>query len=944
MASNVNSSKQNPLQRLADFGQSFWMDTISRTMIQDGTLKRMIKEDGLRGVISNPDIFQKAISGSDLYEDQIKKLALAGKDAGSIYEGLAVDDIKKAADILRPVYDKTDGLDGYISLEVSPYLAFDTEGTVAEAHRLWEAVDKKNVFIKVPATPDGIPAIQRLIADGINVNVTLIFSRNAYRDVMEAYIAGLEERRKAGKPVDHVASVASFFISRIDVLVDKLLSSRTNQKAHALLGLVAIACGKLAYQDFKEVFAGKRWDALAKSGAKVQRPLWASTSSKNPLYSPIVYVEPLIGADTVNTMPMNTIDAWRAQGEVSEPTVEWNIGREQGILDDLSDVGIDLEAVTWQLVEEGVSKFNTPFDKLLASISKKRLNYLGWGEAQTESLGSYEKSVKAVMEAMSEARFGRRIAYKDPSLWTESSEEYEKITNRLGWVDVPAQMLDNVQELKALADTARKEKIAHVVLLGMGGSSLCPEVCSEIFDVKPGQPELLVLDTTSPDAIASALDKLEPQKTWFVVASKSGGTLETLTLYRFFNDQLAGMGVDNPGRHFIAITDPGTDLEKLAKDQGFRATFINPADIGGRYSALSYFGLVPMALMGIDVAKLLKRTLAFSADLHTLVLADADQSVRLGAVLGTLAKAGRNKLTLLAGEKFAPLGTWIEQLIAESTGKVGKGILPVSGEKPAKPNKYGNDRLFVTLEAGDDNAVADQASALAAAGHPVVRIRISDVYDIGAEFYRWEVATAVAGALLKINPFDEPNVAEAKSVTNDLLKQTAGNNGEVPLPSKAFGSSEGPVVYLSESAARTGSKAKSVKDVVAAVTGSAKAGDYIALLAFLAPTEAHKKALQKAAASLREATGCAVTIGFGPRYLHSTGQLHKGGSNTGIFVVIVGESRHELEIPNVDYDFNTLIRAQGIGDFQTLDKHGRRAVLIDLVDQSLGGSKGISLV
>lgn len=944
MATKAKSSKKNPLQQLADYGQSFWMDTISRPMIKDGTLKRMIKEDGLRGVTSNPDIFQKAISGSDLYESQIKKLALAGKDAGAIYEGLAVEDIKKAADVLKPVYDKTKGLDGYISLEVSPYLAFDTEGTVEEGHRLWDAVNKPNVFIKVPATPDGIPAIRQLIAAGINVNVTLIFSRNAYRDVMEAYIKGLEDRRKAKLPIKNIASVASFFISRIDVQVDKLLSSRTNKTAHSLLGQIALASGKLAYQDFKKVFSGKRWQTLEKAGANVQRPLWASTSSKNPLYNPVVYVEPLIGADTVNTMPMATIDAWREQGQVTEPTVENNLKFEQGLLDKLADVGIDLEAVTWQLVEEGVSKFNAPFDKLLASISEKRLKHLGWDDAQTESLGKYEKSVGGVLGAMSEARFGRRIAFKDPSLFTEDPGEYDKIRNRLGWVDVPQQMLDSVSEIKALAATAKRQKIKHIVLLGMGGSSLCPEVCSEIFDTKAGQPELVVLDTTSPDAIASTLQQLKPETTWFVVASKSGGTIETMSLYRYFDEQLRNMGITQSGQHFIAITDPGTSLEKLARKQNFRATFINPPEIGGRYSALSYFGLVPMALMGIDVERLLKRTVAFSADLHTVVLAQAEPSVRLGATLGALARQGRNKLTLLASPEYAPLGTWIEQLIAESTGKLGKGILPVAGEKAARPSKYGDDRLFVTIENGADDSVASKADALAAAGHPVIRIRIADKYDLGAEFYRWEVATAVAGAVLKINPFDEPNVSEAKAVTGELLKQTSKLGGEVPLPKKAFGKTEGPEGYFSRAATKSGAKARSVKEAVKAVTRSAQTGDYIALLAFVAPTAANRKALVKAAAALRDATGCAVTVGIGPRYLHSTGQLHKGGANNGIFVVIVGESQFEIDIPGADYDFNTLIRAQGVGDFETLDKHGRRAVLIDLVDQSLSGKKAVILV
>lgn len=934
MAKKSTPREANPLQQLLEHGQSFWMDTISREMIQDGTVKRMIREDGLRGVTSNPDIFQKAISGSNLYDAQIKKLSLAGKNAGEIYEGLAVEDIRKGADVLRPVYNESKGVDGYISLEVSPYLAFDTEGTIEEGRRLWNAVNRPNVMIKVPATPEGIPAIRSLIADGINVNVTLIFSRSAYRDVMEAYIKGLEDLRKAGKPVRNVASVASFFISRIDVLVDALLSSRVDQKSHSLLGQIALASGRLAYQDFKQVFAGKRWANLKKAGARVQRPLWASTSSKNPLYDELVYVAPLIGRDTVNTMPMATINAWRARGEVVADTVEQNVAYEKQLLRDLESVGIDLEQVTWQLVEEGVQKFNAPFDKLLSSISAKRLAHIGFENNQSESLGEYDKTVQSVLKSMSEARFGRRLAAKDPSLFTEDRNQYKAISNRLGWVDVPAKMQEQVKNLKKLVDSARKEKIRHVVLLGMGGSSLCPEVCAKVFGSKAGYPELVVLDTTSPAAIRLATRNIDVTKSWFIVASKSGGTVETMSLYRYFNGELENAGVANTGAHFIAITDPQTDLQRLAKREKFRAVFENPADIGGRYSALSYFGLVPMALSGIDIEKLLRRTVAFAADLGVLVQAGADPSVRLGAVMGELAKAGRDKLTLVTSNELAPLGTWIEQLVAESTGKLGKGILPVVGEKPAAVKKYGNDRLFVGLSYNFDKSVEDRLDTLERAGHPVVRIRVNDLYDLGAEFYRWEVATAVAGALLKINPFDEPNVSEAKANTNALLDQFR-KKGELPAPSTAF-KEKAVHVALSDAVNKKTRSAKSVKAAIRAAVGQSAPDDYIAILAFVSPTDANRRVLDRAAAALRDATGLPATVGIGPRYLHSTGQLHKGGANNGIFIVVVDDTSQDVRIPGSDYTFGTLVRAQGIGDFQTLDAHGRRALLIDIGETKLG--------
>lgn len=924
--------KNNSLCQLADYGQSFWMDTISRPMIQDGTLRKMIKEDGLRGVTSNPDIFQKAISGSNLYDAQIRKLALAGKNAVEIYEGLAVEDIRKAADILRPVYDATKGLDGYISLEVSPYLAFDTQATIEEAHRLWAAVDKKNVLIKVPATPEGIPVIRQLIADGISVNVTLIFSRQAYKDVMNAYLSGLEDRRKAGKSVRDIASVASFFISRIDVLVDKLLSARTDKRAHALLGKVAIACGKMAYQDYKQVFGGKRWQALKKAGAKVQRPLWASTSSKNPLYDDLVYVAPFIGKDTVNTMPMNTIDAWRAQGKATANSIEEGLDEAKRVLRELEAVGVDIDAVTWQLVEEGVGKFNVPFDKLLSSVSEKRLAILGWDKSQQEYLGKHEKALGFAMESMSEARFGRRLAAKDPALFSADKADYAKISNRLGWLNAPADMMKELDSVADLVRAARKEKVKHLVLLGMGGSSLCPEVCGNIFGSKQGFPELVVLDTTSPEAIAAATKKMDITKAWFIVASKSGGTVETMSLYQHFSAELAELGVSEPGKHFVAITDPNTSLGKLARSAGFRAVFINPPDIGGRYSALSLFGLVPMALIGIDVKKLLQRVLAFSADLATLVPVTADPAVRLGAIMGEMARAGRDKLTIIASEEYAPLGPWIEQLIAESTGKKGKGILPVVFEKTAALKTYGPDRLFVGIVKAGDTALESKLTELATA-HPVVKITVSDVYDLGAEFFRWEVATAIAGAVLGINPFDEPNVSEAKDKTKSLLDDYQ-RKGKLPEPPVSL-TDKSAKVSVSKSLARGGTKPRTIKQAVEALAKAADPSDYIALLAFIPATDAHRAYLNKVAVALRTKTGCPVTIGFGPRYLHSTGQLHKGGADNGLFVVIVDDTTKDIEIPGSDYSFGTLIRAQGIGDFLTLDDHGKRALLLDLGEAKL---------
>ncbi|MBX7244848.1 MAG: bifunctional transaldolase/phosoglucose isomerase [Candidatus Sumerlaeaceae bacterium] len=940
--------KGNPLQQLLECGQSFWMDTISRDMVASGQLKRMIKEDGLRGVTSNPDIFQKAISGSKLYDAQIVKLAKAGKTSAEIYEALAVEDIQKAADVLLPVYKESNRVDGYISLEVSPYLAFDTAGTLEEGRRLWKSVGRPNVFIKVPATPPGIPAIQQLIADGINVNVTLIFSLSAYDKVMEAYIAGLEERHAAGKSVDGPVSVASFFVSRIDVLIDKLLSNRiiappngTKARAQDLLGKAAIASAKVAYDNFKALFTGPRWQRLADAGARVQRPLWASTSTKNPLYDEVMYVAPLIGQDTVNTMPMNTIDAWRKSGVVTANTIEEGLDEAKQVLADLAEVGVDLEAATWQIMEEGVGKFNQPFDKLLSAIAEKRRTVLGLAGLQKESLGKAAKSVQAVLDSLSEAQIGVRLAQRNATLWTADTAVEKLIANRLGWLDAPKGMMNHVADLEKFAGEVRKAGFKDVVLLGMGGSSLCPEVCAKVFGSRKGFPKLTILDTTSPDAIRAVEAKLDLKKTLFIPASKSGSTIETSTLFCYFEAKLLSLGIKAVGDHFVAITDPGSALGKLAKEKKFRRLFENPADIGGRFSALSLFGLVPMALIGIDVKRVLARTVAFSYDGNFHPPVSADDPIRLGATIAALASSGRDKLTFVMSPKLAPLGDWIEQLVAESTGKQGKGVLPVVGEKLLKPAQYGSDRIFVSIALDGDKVDTKGLAALEESGAPVIRIRVQDPSDLGIEFLRWEIATAAMGAVLRENPFDEPNVTESKENTSALLKTFAAK-GKLPFPKADF-AQKGVSVSLSSAAKKAiGGKGAGDKGNLKKLVESAAAGNYIGLLGFVAANEKSAKGLEALRGALTAKTKLAATTGFGPRYLHSTGQYHKGGPHRGIFLVFTADAAGDLEIPGYDFSFATLQQAQALGDFGSFEAHGCRAALVHLGGDVVAGLKAVA--
>lgn len=926
----------NPLRQLLEHGQSYWLDNLTREMIRSGELARRVTEEGLRGMTSNPAIFHKAISKGKEYDDQIETLVREGLSVPAIYERLIVSDIQAACDILRPVYDESAGLDGFVSLEVSPYLAHDTHASLEEARRLHHLVERPNVFIKIPGTRAGFAAIEEALYEGININITLLFSLEHYQAVAEAYLGALERRAEAGRAVDDVASVASFFLSRIDVLVDQLLGHRIQPavttgnapQPEQLLGKAAIANAKLAYRHLARMLASERWKRLEARGARPQRLLWASTSTKDPLYDEIRYVEPLVGPHTVNTMPAETIRAFAARGVVAD-TVERDLDEARQVMEKLAAVGIDFENVTWQLENEGVQKFRDPFDQLMAMLAARRQSILE-GEIATQSIqpGSAKESVSAGLEALGDRQFGRRLHEKDPSLWSSDLQEQESMRRRLGWVDSLETFRRRITDVMAFADDVHEGGFTHVVLLGMGGSSLSPEVCREIFGPARGWPELLVLDSTDPAAVLDVERRIDLAHSLFIVASKSGTTTETLSFYQYFWNVMRD-AVSTPGSHFVAITDPGTPLAKEAHAQGFRRTFENPEDIGGRYSALSYFGLVPMALLGLDVAALLDRALVMQRTCGPFIPAERNPGLHLGALLGLAARQGRDKVTFAPSRSLGAFGAWAEQLLAESTGKGGRGLIPVDREPPGPSEVYGQDRVFVGMrEAGDGGANAF-LEARAAEGHPIVRIELSDSLDVGAEFFRWEVATSVAGSILGIDPFDEPNVAESKRNTAALLEQWERDRSFPEV--SALAGDEWITLYGEPGQSwLSQDRAHSSDSVLQQFLGSAKPRDYVALLAYVHRTQAIHELLASFRLRLRERLRSATTVGYGPRYLHSTGQLHKGGPNTGLFLLLTTDPAEDVPIPGKAYGFGTLQRAQALGDYGALVDKGRRVLRVHL--------------
>lgn len=933
----------NPLVELMKTGQSIWYDNIRRAMLESGDLRRKIDEDDLRGVTSNPTIFEKAITGSTDYDVQLRSLIEAGRDVQDIYEELILEDIAAAADVLLPVYEKTNGTDGFISLEVNPRLAYETDKTIEEAGRLFKRLGRRNVMIKIPASQEGIPAIEETIRRGINVNITMIFGIENYEQVAEAFIRGLERRLEAGETVEGIASVASFFVSRVDTSIDKQLEQRIREATTAderasfesLLGKAGIANAKLAYHRYKEIFHGERFSALRARGAQVQRPLWASTGTKNPKYSDVLYVDNLIGAETVNTIPPATYTAFREHGTVA-PTLEQGLDEARAVIERLAATGIDLRAVTEQLQTEGLASFVGSFDTLVESIQAKRAALTsGINERLHAAPGSLQEAVDAALRDADKSELVRRIWRKDAALWKTDESHQKIIKNSLGWLNVVETLKGQRDELREFAAGIRAGgEFKHVLLCGMGGSSLAPEVLRQTFGKQAGYPELLVLDSTDPDTIHAFGQRIEVAKTLFIIASKSGTTTEPLAFYRYWFEEV-GKLKETPGDNFVAITDPGTLMEKMATDDRFRRIFLNPSDIGGRYSALSNFGLVPAALMGLDIDKLLDRAERTMHACASVVPAAENPAARLGIIIAEAARAGRDKLTVVADASIASFGLWVEQLVAESTGKEAQGVVPVAGERVGTPDVYGQDRLFVSIAVGElDAETAAKLKALEAAGHPVVYRKLADAYDLGEELFLWELATALAGARLGINPFDQPNVQEAKDATRQLLEAFAREGKLEEQPTLV--SDEILTLYADDETQRALSSS-TVAEAVGAHLTRARDGDYIALLVYLEETDAHDELLQAIRTDLRDATRCATTTGYGPRFLHSTGQLHKGGPDSGIFLQITAPDHVDFAVPRESYTFSTLKDAQALGDFRALSAHGRRALRVHLGADTAAG-------
>ena len=918
------------LEQLRASGQSPWLDFVDRKFLNEGGLKKLVAEDGVTGVTSNPSIFEKAMGQGEAYDAEFKSFveANAGASVTDTYEALAISDIQAACDTLRPVYDKTNGADGYVSMEVSPYLANGTQETIEEARRLWKQIDRPDLMIKVPGTKAGAPAIRQLIEDGININVTLLFSNEAYVAVAMAFVEGLEARVAKGEPIDRISSVASFFVSRIDAQIDKKIDDRVaagdkeSEALKAVRGKVAIANAKMAYQWYLDFVKSDRWQKLAAKGAKPQRLLWASTGVKDPAFPDTLYVDSLIGPDTVNTIPPKTMDAFRDHGTVAR-TLDANVDEARQVLSEAQRLGLDLDGVTTKLVEDGVKLFADAADTLLGAIAAKKAKLAGdkLNGMEPALPEAQKKTVEDRLEQARAAGWSRRLWAHDASVWTGGEE-----AKWLGWLAAGQGKQVDFGQLKALAEKAKGHK--DVVLLGMGGSSLGPEVLAEIIGAAPGYPTVHALDSTDPGQIRTVAGKIDPKEALFLVASKSGSTMEPELLRAYFWD-LAG----KDGSRFIAVTDPGSKLEKLAGEHDYAFIFKGDPTIGGRYSVLSVFGMVPAAMMGIDVEDFFAKAAPMVQACGPDAPPGANPGVRLGAIMGEAAVAGRDKLTILTTPELAPIGAWLEQLIAESTGKHGKGIVPVDLEPLVPAEDYGSDRLFAVLRLeGDEDAELDRhVEQLIAAGQPVVKVHLADKDYIGQEFFRWEVATAIAGAVIGIDPFDQPDVEDAKIQTRQLIdayEQSGSLAPEMPFHEDTEIAFFAPGDH--------GFAPTDPVEILRTHFASLEAGDYFGFLAYIERNDEHEAAIARMRDAVVKAKGVATVAGFGPRFLHSTGQAYKGGPKSGVFLEITRTPNPDLSVPGHKASFGTVQVAQARGDLDVLASRGQRVLRAHLKTDDLG--------
>ncbi|MCP5097415.1 MAG: bifunctional transaldolase/phosoglucose isomerase [Chloroflexi bacterium] len=753
------------LPQLHELGQSTWLNYLRRSFIQSGELRNHIN-NGIQGITANAAAFERTIKASTDYDQGIREEMAKGTPARRIHESLMIYDVQIAADSLHAVYEKSDGLDGFVSLELDPALSQDAVYTVAEVRHLEARLNRANVLVEIPATPAGIEAVRELTKDGVSINITHVFSISTYEKVAHAYINGVEEYLKSHS-VWRISptSVASISVSAIDSAADQALAAVGHPEYQ---GQTAIALAKVLYGRFQQIFSGPRWDAIARKGGRVLRPKWTRTTPRNFTYPDTYYADALIGQDTVTTFSPATLNAFLDHGTVANSLTD-RVEDAYAHLTRLVDLNIDLGAGTEQLLRDYLIASEKRFHSLNRTMSQKRDELEREWKPIATHLNAYQEPVDKTMNTLCQDRVLCRIWNHDHTVWHPEPDE---VNNRLGWLRVMDPMAENIAHLQAFTHSVLADGYTHALFIGEHELSLAATLFQNSFG-KPAQPrfmpfehlDLSVLTTPGLKPIAGVEASLVFDKTLFIVASKSGRHIEMLPGFNYFYSKaVQSFGAEKAGEHFVAITDPGSKLVELGSQYCFRKIFINDPTIGERYSALSFFGLVPAALVGTDLTRLLERAATMAANTapcHRAMI-DDNMAAKIGTIMSEMAKHGRDKVTFITSWAVASFGEWMAQLIAESSGKAGHGILPVVGEALMDPDDYGDDRLFVHLRLAGDRMFDTAVQSLIDAGQPVIILHLADLYDLGGQLFLWQMATAVAGHILQINPFEQPLVEPAK--------------------------------------------------------------------------------------------------------------------------------------------------------------------------------------
>lgn len=899
-------------KKFQEIGQSLWLDSISRDMILNGHLLNLIEKYDITGVTSNPTIFENAILSTTSYDNSVQLAAKRFSRIEDIVYSLMIEDIQRACDLLKPVFEKTKGEDGYVSLEIPPTIE-KASHMISCAEKIWERIGRDNLMIKIPATEDGIIAEKELLKKGVNVNMTLIFSPQMYSKVADAYIAAIKWRVD-NKMESHPFSVASFFVSRIDTEVSKILSQLVSttsdidkkNEIDMLKGKAAISVALIAYEIYLNKFffseEFKRYNSL---GIKPQKLLWASTSTKDASLRDTLYVDELCLSHTINTLPPQTLYAFFEHGKINTHSIELRIFQAKEIYSKLERLGVSWQDVFERLLSEGIKRFIDSYNNILRAVEKK----LQLNSDKELTMQVYNASLEKILSKTKKSNFIKRLFQKDPTLWKDDPSSLKQIKNSLGWIEIPLKMKDKIEEIVRFRDEIINDGFKYAVLLGMGGSSLASEVIVDIFG-QHKKIKLFVLDSTNPDWIWRISSKIDLKKTLFIVSSKSGTTLETISHFKYFYAQLKKI-TKNPGKNFIAITDKDTPLHQTAIKKRFRRIFINPSDIGGRFSALSYFGLVPGVFTQAELSKLIDKATQAIKELEE----KNSPAIILGCFLGKTYLSNKDKLTIIIPKKLERFGLWLEQLIAESTGKEGKGLLPIINTQIYDPSSYSDDRSFVILSLKNIEQDEERIKKLIEAGHPVLRIYLNEIYDIAKEFYRWKIATALCGHIMKINPFDQPDVQFTKDFTRKLLK-------DKKLSIKPDIKTKNWEIYLSNIS--NGREESISWEILKNIPEDG----YLALCGYIDETPTNNAIFEKLKLLANEKAGITFISVYGPRYLHSIGQLFKGGRNNGVFIILTYQSKKDIKIVGEDLSFRRICISQAKGDFLAMKEKGRRCILV----------------